>query len=187
MVRKNTLILFDIVISHALEWPSLTAHQAPLLPGPFAGNPFSPSAGAFPDPTTPTAPPTSSRQLIAHLLSRHDLNNEKTVLPHVGLLTVNFFCYFHFPFKILVALLIESYGKSEDVDFVLVSFLFKLADAFYSLDRMPSTQIYMFWAKLWQPVIQQQRDIHQRIQFFPHICCKSTARQCSALSVWATM
>jgi histone-binding protein RBBP4 len=28
--RKNTPFLYDLVISHALEWPSLTVHWAPL-------------------------------------------------------------------------------------------------------------------------------------------------------------
>jgi len=31
MWRKDTLFLYDLVISHALEWPSLTVHWAPLL------------------------------------------------------------------------------------------------------------------------------------------------------------
>ncbi|KAI6701055.1 hypothetical protein NL676_015379 [Syzygium grande] len=37
--KKNTPILYDLVISHALEWPSLTVHWAPLPPRPSAGDP----------------------------------------------------------------------------------------------------------------------------------------------------
>ncbi|XP_010028729.2 WD-40 repeat-containing protein MSI2 [Eucalyptus grandis] len=44
--KKNTPILYDLLISHALEWPSLTVHWAPLLP-----QPSSSAAAAAGDPS----------------------------------------------------------------------------------------------------------------------------------------
>lgn len=37
--KKNTPILYDLVISHALEWPSLTVHWSPAPPQPYVDNP----------------------------------------------------------------------------------------------------------------------------------------------------
>ncbi|CAN1192500.1 WD-40 repeat-containing protein MSI3, partial [Linum perenne] len=40
--KKNTPVLYDLVISHPLEWPSLTAHWVPLAaPLPYAADPTS--------------------------------------------------------------------------------------------------------------------------------------------------
>lgn len=37
--KKNTPILYDLVISHPLEWPSLTVHWSPSPPQPYTDDP----------------------------------------------------------------------------------------------------------------------------------------------------
>jgi histone-binding protein RBBP4 len=34
--KKNTPFLYDLIISHPLEWPSLTVHWVPAAPQPYA-------------------------------------------------------------------------------------------------------------------------------------------------------
>lgn len=37
--KKNTPFLYDLLISHSLEWPSLTVHWLPILPQPHPDHP----------------------------------------------------------------------------------------------------------------------------------------------------
>ncbi|XP_010526893.1 PREDICTED: WD-40 repeat-containing protein MSI3 [Tarenaya hassleriana] len=38
--KRNTPFLYDLVISHPLEWPSLTVHWVPSAPHPYAADPY---------------------------------------------------------------------------------------------------------------------------------------------------
>lgn len=38
--KKNTPFLYDLIISHALEWPSLTVHRLSSPPSPYADGSF---------------------------------------------------------------------------------------------------------------------------------------------------
>lgn len=38
--KKNTPFLYDLMISHPLEWPSLTLHWVPSKPIPYAKDPY---------------------------------------------------------------------------------------------------------------------------------------------------
>ena len=37
--KKNTPFLYDLVISHPLEWPSLIVHWVPCSPSPYGADP----------------------------------------------------------------------------------------------------------------------------------------------------
>ncbi|RVW96721.1 WD-40 repeat-containing protein MSI3 [Vitis vinifera] len=57
--KKNTPFLYDLIISHPLEWPSLTVQflPSPPLPTPSTHSPFTNLSSG---PTPPTASPTTS-------------------------------------------------------------------------------------------------------------------------------
>ncbi|KAL1212311.1 WD-40 repeat-containing protein MSI2 [Cardamine amara subsp. amara] len=38
--KRNTPFLYDLMISHPLEWPSLTVHWVPSTPNPYAADPY---------------------------------------------------------------------------------------------------------------------------------------------------